>query len=107
MTLIRYTLYLAAIIAGVNAVAAWVTAQLPDAGILAACSAAAVLIAEGIGYCQRRHVRRGREQVWERRELDAMTAEAAEDDMYRRCAEFVDTRPHHSPVWPFDAGSPE
>lgn len=87
MTLIRYTLIVVAVMTGSGAAAAWILAQPHRAGILAAICAACVLIAEGIGYCQRRsweRARRVREQVWARRDAECYGA-----------------------VWPSDVGSPE
>lgn len=68
MTLTRYLLLTVAIFAGTYAAVSWITAQPTDAGVAGAISAAAVLAAEGIAYCQRGRMRAGREQVWERRE---------------------------------------
>lgn len=66
--MIRYPLLLVALTTGIYAVAMWICGMLTDAGVAAATSAAAVLMAEFAAYCQRRRWRAGREQVWARRE---------------------------------------
>lgn len=115
MTLIRYTLYLSAIIAGANAVGAWMASELTDAGILGAVSATAVLIAEGIGYCQRRSwdlARRTRAEVWERRDAQTYSLSSpgemrAWEECDWRWEPCLNHDHGHSGVWPFDVGSPE
>src|SRR5277367_4053892 len=71
MTLTRYLLLTVAIFAGTYAAVSWITGLLTDAGVAGAISAAAVIAAEGIAYCQRRNderARRTRAEVWERRD---------------------------------------
>lgn len=70
MTLTRYLLLTVAMFAGTYAAVSWLTGMLTDAGVAGAISAAAVLATEGIAYCQRSRMRAGREQVWERREME-------------------------------------
>jgi hypothetical protein len=120
----RYLLLATALLTGFYATASWICGLLTDAGIAAAVSAAAVLVAEFAAYCQRRRWRAGRQQVWERREAPRYTL----DDVQAMRGLFWDERKPietfmtydrrgepisgydslgHSGVWPFEIGAPE
>jgi hypothetical protein len=112
-----------ALFAGAYALASWICGLLTDAGIAAAISAAAVLAAEGIGYCQRRNqerARRTRAEVWQRRDRytldDVVEAQARLWGERKPVATILTYNAQgepicgydsqgHSAVWPFEVGS--
>lgn len=105
--MIRILLLLVALIAGGNAALAWIFGDLFDAGICGAISAAAVLAAEGIAYCQRNRMRAGREQVWERRELERRQSsirywDADYNELFPTC--HVEHLFEPRAVWPHEVG---
>ena len=117
----RYALLLVALTTGIYAVAMWICGMLTDAGVAAATSAAAVLMAEFAAYCQRRRWRAGREQVWARREqynIEDLFAEQARTWEQRHTTTFMTYDKDGEPaagfnsqglggVWDFDNGAPE
>ena len=86
----RYLLLLIALTTGVYAVAMWMCGQLTDAGIAAATSAAAVLLAEFAAFCQRRQ--------WRSR---------YHDELIRGIEEGVLPSEAYRGVWDWTTGAPE
>lgn len=68
MNRIRFGLLATAVICGSYAITSWVFGFLFDAGIAGAAAGVAVILAELIAWCERAEIRRGRDEVWERRD---------------------------------------
>jgi hypothetical protein len=109
-TFLRFTLHVAAVLAGAYSLLTWVMGLLTDAGISGAISALCIVAAEGIWWCSkdRERMRQGREEVWRRR----IDTPLPDTNTFAKCEGSAgrwtvpdDYWPQERPVWPIDAGS--
>ena len=100
----RLLLLLLAITTGIYALTMWICGELTDAGIAAATSAAAVLMAEFAAFCQRRQWSRGREDVWARRVAEEVRISYRDGYPYYFLPKPTDTE-ERGAMWPHEAGS--